>query len=121
MKKSGKILVIAALFVSAIVMTSCSNLMSLFGAKPSGTYTYEFASGSYGSYKYTCTFSGSKYTMEVSISVMGVTTNESDSGTFKVNGDTAKLYNKDKSDYITIETTDSWKTFKLNGMKFTKK
>ena len=41
MKKSAKILVIAALIVSAIVMTSCSNLMTMISGKPSGTYEYK--------------------------------------------------------------------------------
>ena len=38
MKKSAKILVIAALVVSAIVMTSCSNITTLIAGKPEGTY-----------------------------------------------------------------------------------
>ena len=41
MKKSAKILVIAALIVSAILMTSCSNLMTMISGKPSGTYEYK--------------------------------------------------------------------------------
>ena len=41
MRKSAKILVIAALVVSAIVMTSCSNLMTKISGKPSGTYEYK--------------------------------------------------------------------------------
>ena len=41
MKKSAKILVIAALFVSAIVMTGCSNLLTKVTGKPSGTYVYK--------------------------------------------------------------------------------
>ena len=41
MKKSAKILVIAALIVSAVVMTSCSNLITKVTGKPSGTYEYK--------------------------------------------------------------------------------
>ena len=41
MRKSAKILVIAALVVSAILMTSCSNLLTGIFGKPSGTYEYK--------------------------------------------------------------------------------
>ena len=41
MKKSAKILVIAALIVSAFVFTACDNLTQKITGKPEGTYEYK--------------------------------------------------------------------------------
>ena len=90
MKKSAKILVIAALFVSAIVMTSCSGLLSMFGSKPSGTYAYE-ESYNYGTlsagYKIKINFSGSKFDMSAESWGAGSTPIKPIYGKVKVKGD----------------------------------
>ena len=124
MKKSAKILVIAALIVSAILMTSCS---FLFGAKPSGTYVYETSTGSLRS-KQVYEFRGSNFEYRAYSDLLGTSYDEpwmSMKGTFTVDDDVATLVEKNSGLDIKIKitTTDNWKSFKQENSdyKFVKK
>ena len=128
MKKSAKILVIAALVVSAVVMTSCSNIMSLFGAKPSGSYVHETRNtkGELTA-KDVYTFTGNRFKDEGYSKLLAGNWDEpwiTITGTVSVDGDTAYLTeeNTGLNVQIVITTTDKWKSFKdKSGNKYTKK
>ena len=124
MRKSAKILVIAALVVSALLMTSCSFLC---GAKPSGTYVYETSTNNFRS-KQVYQFRGNSFEYKAYSELLSDNYNEpwmSMSGTFTVEDDVATLVEKNSGMDIKIKitTTDNWKSFTQedSDYKFVKK
>ena len=126
MKKSAKILVIAALVVSAVVMTSCSNLLSAITGKPNGTYVYEtyYDSGDLKT-RDVYTFTGSKFKNESYSWLLGgfdepwITI----TGSFTVDGDKATLTEENTGLNVktVITTDDKWKTFTSSSGNLYKK
>ena len=113
MKKSAKILVIAALVVSAIVMTSCSNIMTLVAGKPEGTYSWEDSSVENGTMEFE--FNGTNFTFRQDINFAGYRAPSSYTGTIKLNGAKATIKtstNKNVEGYEFI-SGDRWYSFKL--------
>ena len=95
MKKSAKILVIAALVVSAVVMTACSNLTTLIAGKPEGTYLWEDSSVENGTMEYE--FDGTNFTFRQDINFAGYRQPSSYSGTIKLNGAKATIKTCEKN------------------------
>ena len=113
MKKSAKILVIAAFIVSAIVMTSCSNIMTLVAGKPEGTYSWEDSSVENGTMEFE--FNGTNFTFRQDINFAGYRAPSSYTGTIKLNGAKATIKtstNKNVEGYEFI-SDDRWYSFKL--------
>ena len=105
MKKSAKILVIAALVVSAVVFTACSNLMTKVSGKPEGTYVYKWEG-------YVCTYTFDGNSFEYSVNLDGGYKSTC-SGKIKLNGYEATI--KDCTYEVKngnkLITTDRWKSF----------
>ena len=124
MKKSAKIIVIAAFIVSAILMTSCS---FLFSSKPNGKYVYETVSTGGLRSKQVYEFRGNNWEYGAYSDLLGESYDEpwmSMHGTFTVDNDVATLVEKNTgyNIKITIKSTDNWKTFKTeSGVLFEKK
>ena len=127
MKKSAKILVIAALVVSAVVFTACSNLMTKVSGKPSGTYLWEDSSVENGTMEFE--FDGTNFTFRQDINFAGYRAPSSYTGTIKLNGAKATIKtstNKDVEGYELV-SEDRWYSFTVvskNGddlWKFKKK
>ena len=117
MKKSAKILVIAALIVSAVVMTSCSNLMTLIAGKPEGTYLWEDSSVENGTMEFE--FDGTNFTFRQDINFAGYRAPSSYTGTIKLNGAKATIKtstNKGVEGYELI-SDDRWYSFTVVSKK----
>ena len=113
MKKSAKILVIAALVVSAIVMTSCSNITTLIAGKPEGTYLWEDSSVENGTMEFE--FSGTNFTFRQDINFAGYRAPSSYTGTIKLNGAKATIKtstNKNVEGYELV-SGDRWYSFTI--------
>jgi len=113
MKKSAKILVIAALVVSAVVMTSCSNLMTLIAGKPEGTYLWEDSSVENGTMEFE--FEGTNFTFRQDINFAGYRAPTSYTGTIKLNGAKATIKtstNKNVEGYELV-SGDRWYSFTI--------
>lgn len=113
MKKSAKILVIAALIVSAVVMTSCSNLTSLIAGKPEGTYLWEDSGVDNGTMEYT--FDGNSFEFKQDINFGGYRAPSSFTGTIKLNGVKATITTCTNEAQVGLElvSADRWHSFTL--------
>ena len=113
MKKSAKILVIAALVVSAVVMTSCSNLMTLIAGKPEGTYVYAWNDAADDNGSLMFTFDGNNFVYTVNANLLGYTQNSSWEGTIKLNGAKATIKKSDNKaqEGMELVSTDRWYSF----------
>lgn len=113
MRKSAKILVIAALVVSAIVMTSCSNLLTKISGKPSGTYEYKDRS-TYLTY----IFDGNdvQYKVKMDFNTTGDFSGDyitNIRGTLKLNGAKATVKYENSTIEHELISEDRWNTFSL--------
>ena len=106
-------MVIAALVVSAIVMTSCSNITTLIAGKPEGTYLWEDSSVENGTMEFE--FSGTNFTFRQDINFAGYRAPSSYTGTIKLNGAKATIKtstNKNVEGYELV-SGDRWYSFTI--------
>ena len=111
MKKSARILVIAALIVSAFVFTACDNLTQKIAGKPDGTYLWEDSSVENGPMEFE--FDGTNFTFRQDINWAGYRAPSSYTGTIKLNGAKATIKtstNKDVEGYELV-SDDRWYSF----------
>ena len=111
MKKSARILVIAALIVSAFVFTACDNLTQKIVGKPDGTYLWEDSGVENGTMEFT--FDGNDYTFKQDLNFGGARIPTSGSGKIKLNGAKATIKESTIEGQIGTElvSDDRWYSF----------
>ena len=113
MKKSARILVIAALIVSAVVFTGCSNLMKKVNGAPDGTYVYAWNNSADDSGSFMFTFDGNNYIYTTSVNLYGYSYTSSCEGKIKLNGTKATIKESTNTSQEGMElvSTDRWNSF----------
>ena len=113
MKKSARILVIAALVVSAIVFTGCKNLMKKISGAPDGTYVYAWYDSEEDNGSLMFTFDGNDFIYTTNVIIAGARINGSSEGTIKLSGATATIKESTNESQVGMElvSADRWKSF----------